>query len=88
MKKSTLKTLIKNLPTNGNCSGLIRQLAGADAQKYRDATACLHYAGMGEAVDTARAKKALDERNAIVAAFVEKYGEMTVERFINLGERK
>lgn len=82
MKKSTLKTLIKNLPTTGNGCGLIRQLAGADAQKYRDATACLHYAGMGEAVDTARAKTMLDERNATVAAFVEKYGEMTVEEFL------
>lgn len=82
MKKSTLKTLIKNLPTTGNCCGFIRQLAGANAQKYSDATACMMYAKNGESVDTMAAKKHLAERDNIVAAFVEKYGDMTVEEYL------
>ena len=41
MKEATLKTLIKNLPTTGDKSGFIRQLAGVSAQKYRDAHRCM-----------------------------------------------
>lgn len=37
MKAKTLKTKIKDLPTSGSAAGFIRQLAGVDAQMYRDA---------------------------------------------------
>ena len=36
MKTKTLNTKIKELSTTGSACGFIRQLAGVDAQKYRD----------------------------------------------------
>lgn len=84
MKKATLNTLIKNLPTTGDKSGFIRQLAGVSAQKYRDAHRCMSNSredgDLGP--DTKMATKHIAEQKYAVSAFVEKYGHMTVEEYL------
>lgn len=88
MKTKTLKTKIKNLPTTGSASGFIRQLAGVDAQMYRDAHRCLtnfkEDAGHAGAPDTESATSLCAWQQKIINEFVENFGDLTVEEFLNL----
>lgn len=88
MKTKTLNTQIKNLPTTGSPCGFIRQLAGVDAQKYRDAHRCTmnaredvaagfaHLAG-----NTKNAEGLIGVQKSAVADFVKKFGELTVREY-------
>ena len=88
MKAKTLKTKIKDLPITGAAAGFIRQLAGADAQIYRDAHRCLanfkEDAGHVGAPDTRQAITYCAKQQMIIDDFIEKFGDLTVEEFLNL----
>ena len=88
MKAKTLKTKIKDLPTTGGAAGFIRQLAGANAQIYRDSHRCLvnfkEDAGHAGAPDTRQAIIHCAKQRIIINEFVEKFGDLTVEEFLNL----
>ena len=88
MKAKTLKTKIKDLPITGSAAGFIRQLAGADAQIYRDSHRCLanlkEDAGHVGAPDTRQAVIHCAKQRIIINEFVEKFGDLTVEEFFNL----
>jgi hypothetical protein len=88
MKAKTLKTKIKDLPTSGSAAGFIRQLAGVDAQMYRDAHRCLtnfkEDAGYIGAPDVKQAVIHRLRQRQIVNEFVEEFGDLTVEEFLNL----
>ena len=88
MKAKTLKTTIKDLPTTGSAAGFIRQLAGVDAQIYRDSHRCLanfkEDAGHIGAPDTRQAVIYCARQRIIINEFVEKFGDLTVEEFLNL----
>ena len=88
MKAKTLRTKIKDLPTTGSAAGFIRQLAGADAQIYRDSHRCLanfkEDAGHAGAPDTRQAVIHCAKQKIIVDKFIEKFGDLTVEEFLNL----
>lgn len=87
MKIKTLKTKIKDLPTTGPAAGFVRQLAGASNQKFRDAHRCLvnfkEDAGSSAAPDTRQAIIHCGEQRKIVDKFVENFGDLTVEQFLN-----
>lgn len=82
MKKETLNTLIKDLPTTGNACGFIRQLAGVSGQKYRDAHRARQNAKEGDAVDLRAANRHCREQADAVAAFVSQYGNLTVGEYL------
>ena len=88
MKTKTLKTKIKDLPTTGSAAGFIRQLAGADAQIYRDSHRCLasfkEDAGHAGAPDTRQAVIHCSQQQMVINKFVEKFGDLTVEEYLNL----
>ena len=88
MKAKTLKTKIKDLPITGSAAGFIRQLAGADAQIYRDSHRCLanfkEDAGHAGAPDTRQAAIHCAKQKIIVDKFIKKFGDLTVEEFLNL----
>ena len=88
MKTKTLKTKIKDLTTTGSAAGFIRQLAGADAKIYRDSHRCLanfkEDAGHVGAPDTRQALIYCSQQKIIVEKFVEEFGDLTVEEFLNL----
>ena len=88
MKAKTLKTKIKDLPTTGSAAGFIRQLAGADAQIYRDSHRCLaslkEDAGHAGAPDTRQAVIHCTKQRIIIDEFIENFGDLTVEEFLNL----
>ena len=88
MKAKTLKTKIKDLTTTGSAAGFIRQLAGADAKIYRDSHRCLanlkEDAGHVGAPDTRQAVIYFSQQKIIVEKFVEEFGDLTVEEFLNL----
>ena len=85
MKEKTLKTKIKNLPTTGNACGFIRQLANVAAQKYRDAHRARQNEKEGDCINMTVNNRLITSQADAVAAFVEKFGEMTVEEFLNNG---
>ena len=82
MKEKTLKTKIKDLPTTGNACCLIRQLAGVSGQKYRDAHRAFQNAKEGDAVDLSAANRHRNKQREAVEAFRSKFGEMTVEEYL------
>lgn len=82
MKEKTLNTKISDLPTTGNASGFIRQLAGVSGQKYRDAHRCRANAAEGDNVDLQTANRHVNEQRAAVESFRAKFGEMTVGEFL------
>lgn len=82
MKEKTLKTKIRDLPTAGNASGFVRQLAGVSGQKYRDAHRCLANAKEGDVVDVQTASAHTAEQAAVVADFIKKFGDSTVAEFL------
>ena len=88
MKAKTLKTKIKDLPTTGSAAGFIRQLAGADAQIYRDSHRCLanlkEDAGHAGAPDTRQAAIYCSRQQIIIDEFIKKFGDLKVEEFLNL----
>lgn len=84
MKEKTLKTKIKDLPTTGNACGFIRQLAGVSAQKYRDAHRARQNEKEGDSINMTINNRLIKNQSDAVAAFVEKFGEMTVEEFLNV----
>lgn len=82
MKESTLKMKIKDLPTTGNACGFIRELAGVNGQKYRDAHRACANAKEGDAVDLRTANRHRNKQREAVEAFRAKYGEMTVGEYL------
>ena len=82
MKEKTLKTKIADLPTQGNFCCLIRQLAGVSGQKYRDAHRCRANAEEGDSVDLNYADRHINQQREAVEAFRTKFGEMTVEEYL------
>lgn len=84
MREQTLKTLIKDLPTTGNACGFIRQLAGVSAQKYRDAHRARQNEKEGDIIDMTINNRLIKSQSDSVSAFIEKFGEMTVEEFLNV----
>ena len=84
MKEKTLKTKIKDLPTTGNACGFVRQLAGVAAQKYRDAHRARQNEKEGDIIDMTINNRLIKSQSDVVAVFIEKFGEMTVEEFLNV----
>lgn len=89
MKTKTLNTLIKDLPTTGDACGFIRQLAGVDSQKYRDAHRCTMDAREDAAAgfipnNIVNATKTINYQKAAVVEFVKKYSKMTVREYFEL----
>lgn len=89
MKTKTLNTKIKELPTTGSACGFIRQLAGVDAQKYRDAHRCTMNAREDVAAGFAHlagniqnAESLIIVQKSAVADFVKNFGEMTVREYL------
>lgn len=82
MKEKTLKTKIKDLPTTGNACGFIRQLAGVSAQKYSDAHRARQNEKEGDCINMTINERLLKNQADAVSAFVEKFGEMTVEEYM------
>ena len=66
--------------------GFLRQLAGVSSQKYRDAHRCRANEKEGDCVDTSAANRHIREQSEAVKAFVEKYGNLTLEEYY--GQRK
>ena len=86
MKTKTLNTFIKDLPTIGSKCGFIRQLAGVDSQKYRDAHRCTMNAREDAAAgfipgNTTEAAKAINYQKLAAADFVKKFGDLTVREY-------
>ncbi len=82
MKEKTLKTKIKDLPKTGNACGFIRQLAGVSAQKYRDAHRARQNEKEGDCINMTINDRLIKNQSDVVSAFVEKFGEMTVEEYL------
>ena len=82
MKEKTLKAKIKDLPTNGNACGFIRQLAGVSDQKHRDAHRARQNEKEGDCINMKINESLIKNQADAVSAFVEKFGEMTVEEYL------
>ena len=88
MKERTLNTKIGDLPTRGNFCCLIRQLAGASGQKYRDAHRCRANAAEGDCVDVNPANRHINEQREAVEAFRAKYSYLTVGEYLTRKEQE